>query len=191
MLQFLPRAIGRSLRPLRAGLGRTALSELDADPRNGSIDLFSAAFSDGERIPRRYTADGAGVSPSIQWRGVPRGAASLVLIVEDMDSPTAHPFVHAIVWGLPAGDGGLPEGALSNARARLRGPPMGRNSDHQARYRPPKPPRGHEPHRYAFEAIALDVAPSFAAPPVRAEIVEVARGHVVGAGCLIGTYARG
>jgi Raf kinase inhibitor-like YbhB/YbcL family protein len=191
MLQLLPRAIGPSLRPTRGGRGRIVLSELDADPRKGSIDVFSTAFSDGEHIPRRYTADGAGVSPSIRWRGVPGGAASLVLVIEDMDSATVHPVVHAIVWGLAGSDGGVPEGALSNARARLRGPPLGRNSDNRTRYRPPKPPRGHGPHRYAFEVIALDAAPSFAKAPTRVEIIEVARGHVVGAGCLVGTYGRG
>jgi Raf kinase inhibitor-like YbhB/YbcL family protein len=190
MLQNLPRALGRALRPIRPGPARIALSELNADPRKGSIDVFSSAFRDGAAIPARYTADGEGVSPSMQWRGVPGGTAAIIVIMEDMDSPTPHPLVHAIVWGLSGSDGGLPEGALSNARARAEGPPLGRNSYLTTRYLPPDPPPGHGPHRYAIEVIALDVAPDFHGTPGRSDVIEGARGHVIGAGCLIGTYAR-
>jgi len=190
MLQNLPRALGRALRPIRPGPARIALSELNADPRKGSIDVFSSAFRDGEPLPARYTADGEGVSPSMQWRGVPRGTKGIVVIMEDMDSPTLHPLVHAIVWGLPGSDGGVPEGALSTTRARAAAAPMGRNSYLMTRYVAPDPPPGHGPHRYAIEVIALDVAPGFHGTPGRSDVIEAARGHVIGAGCLIGTYAR-
>jgi Raf kinase inhibitor-like YbhB/YbcL family protein len=190
MLEILPRVIGRALRPVRPGRAKLALSELNADPRKGSIDVFSSAFRDGAPIPARYTADGQGLSPSIQWRGVPSGSAALMVLVEDMDSPTPKPLVHAIVWGLPGGDGGLPEGALSNAKARTHAPAMGRNSFLGTRYLAPDPPRGHGPHRYAFQLIALDVEPRFERTPGRRDVIEAARGHVVGAGCLIGTYGR-
>lgn len=189
MLEILPRAIGRSLRPTRSGPARLVLSELHADPRNGSIEVFSPAFRDGAPIPRRYTADGRGVSPPIQWRGVPDRSAAMLVIVEDMDAgAAAQGPVHAIVWGLPGIEGGLPEGALSNAvRARA----TGGRSFLCKRYRPPDPPRGQGAHRYAFEVLALDIAPHFDAEPGREAVLAAARGHAIGAGCLVGTYARG
>jgi hypothetical protein len=186
MLQKLPRAIGRALRPIRPGPGRIALSELHADPRKGSIDVFSSAFRDGEPIPARYTVDGEGLSPSIQWRGVPAGTAGVVVLVEDMDSPGGPPL--AIVWGLPGGDGGLPEGALSNRREQKSA--AGLRSYHMTRYRPPDPQRAHGLHRYAVQVLALDAAPRFEGTPDRAAVIDAARGHILGAGCLIGTYAR-
>jgi hypothetical protein len=58
------------------------------------------------------------------------------------------------------------------------------------RYRPPDPPPGHGAHRYAIQVLALDLAPRFEGTPGRRDIMDAARGHVVGVGCLIGTYAR-
>lgn len=79
------------------------------------IDFGSAAFNDYAPIPRRYTADGEGISPPLHWNDAPAEAASLLLIVEDPDTPTPQPLVHAIVINLPRGDGSLEEGALRSA----------------------------------------------------------------------------
>ncbi len=80
-----------------------------------SITLGSLAFADHAPLPTRYTADGEGLSPPLQWTGVPAGTASLVLLVEDADSPTPNPLVHAIVVGLPPEDGALAEAAMPSA----------------------------------------------------------------------------
>ena len=63
---------------------------------------------------RAGTADGEGVSPPLDWSGVPQGTDSVVVIVEDADAPTGEPLVHAIVVGLPGADGNLHEGALDS-----------------------------------------------------------------------------
>ncbi len=47
------------------------------------IDLTSSDFKQGDFIPKKYTCDGEDASPPLSWSGVPEGAKSLALIVDD------------------------------------------------------------------------------------------------------------
>ena len=191
MLEKLPDVLGHALRGQRAGLENTAFRLVDLRQGMGAMEVKSLAFVDHAPIPARYTADGEGVSPPLQWIGVPATAGSLVLIVEDADAPTPHPLVHAIVIGLEPGDGALAEGALDSPDHDGSGLRAGRNSYLQARWLPPDPPPGHGVHRYAFQLFALDAgAPAFSQTPGRDEVLEALRDHAVASGCLIGTYER-
>jgi Raf kinase inhibitor-like YbhB/YbcL family protein len=190
MLEKLPEAIGQALHGVRAGLDEIAFNTLGLREGMASITLGSLAFADHAPLPPRYTADGEGISPPLQWTGVPAGAASLVLIVEDADSPTPHPLVHAIAVGLPAEDGNLPEAAFPSAGNEGTGLHAGRNSYLQAAWLPPDPPPGHGVHRYAFQLFALDSTPAFSDAPGRDEVMEQLRAHAVASGLLIGTCER-
>jgi len=188
MLQYLPAPLGRALRNIRAGVQKLAVQ--DASSPTGeiaAIDVSSPAFADGARIPVRYTADGEGISPPLQWSGVPDEAASLVVLVEDPDSPTPRPMVHAIAWGITSGRMQLPEGALSAPDKRIR---LGRNSMFGKGYTPPDPPPGHGPHRYEFEVFALDYEPALKEAPGRSEVLAALRDHVLARGALTGIYER-
>ena len=88
MLEKLPDALGHALRDQRAGLDKTAFRLIDLRAGMGALEVKSLAFVDHAPIPAQYTADGTGISPPLQWVGVPSGASSLVLIVEDADAPT-------------------------------------------------------------------------------------------------------
>ena len=196
MLEILPASLGRALRGARPGLEKVVWSDPALADREESILVTSPAFEDGGELPVQYTADRDGNSPSLQWQGAPADAASSVLLIEDADSPTPHPLVHAIAWGLAGGDGALAERALPTLGAgRLgsggAGPAMGRNSYLRTGYLPPDPPPGHGPHRYAFQIFALDIQPYFQAPPGRSRLVELLRDHAIAKGLLIGTYERG
>jgi Raf kinase inhibitor-like YbhB/YbcL family protein len=156
MLENLPDAVGHVLRHVRAGLDKTAANQSGLRAGMGAINVSSLAFADHMPIPERYTADGEGVSPPLQWTGVPSGAASVVLIVEDADAPTPMPLVHAIAVDLPPGDGGLAEGALSSAgNEGEEQVHEGRNSYLMTGWLPPDPPPGHGSHRYVFQVFAL------------------------------------
>ena len=50
------------------------------------LSFSSSVFDHGGEIPSHYTCDGEDVSPPLQWSGVPAGARSLVLIVDDPDA---------------------------------------------------------------------------------------------------------
>ena len=190
MLEKLPDLVGHALRGQRAGLDKTAFQAVDLRGGTAALAVSSLAFADHAPIPERYTADGEGVSPPLQWTGVPAAAASLLLIVEDADSPTPQPLVHAIVVGLPPGDGALPEAALPSRENDGAGLQVGRNSYLQASWLPPDPPPGHGVHRYVFQVFALEAGADFDGEPGREAVLEAIRDHGLASGCLIGTYER-
>lgn len=195
MLEHVPDWIGASLRSVRAGAEHLAIvqPEIGNQGEGGfaAIDLSSPAFADNGRIPPRFTADGDGVSPPLVWGPVPAGTQSLALIVEDADSPTPAPLVHAILWGLPADTQRIAEGAIV-AKGHPDGAEIGRNSFLAAGWLPPDPPTGHGDHRYVFQLFALDCPPDdLGAAPGRGAVIGAVAGHVIGAGLMTGLYARG
>ncbi len=190
MLENLPGVLGHALRDRRAGLDKIAFNNCALRGGLGAVTLTSLAFADHAPIPARYTADGEGTSPPLQWTGVAAQAQSVVLMVEDADSPTPQPLVHAIVVDLPAGDGALAEGAIGSADhggAQLH---EGRNSFLGTGWLPPDPPPGHGPHRYAFQLFALGPGEAFGATPGRDAVMQAVKERGLAAGLLIGTYER-
>ena len=191
MLEKIPAGVGRALRSVRPGM-ETLVSQDDAFAAVPEvIAITSSAFRPDGAIPARYTEDGEKLSPPLEWVGVPTEAQALVLLVEDADSPTFKPLVHAILGDLPPVDSALAEGALPTHGSGEERFGMGRNSYLHAAWLPPDPPRGHGPHRYAFQMFAMDEPPNFARTPGRSALVAALRGHVIARGLMVGTYGRG
>ena len=88
MLEKVPAAIGHLLKGVRPGLDKTVYHDARLARVDRAIAVSSPAFADGAALPARFTADGEGVSPPLAWSGVPVGAAAVLIIVEDADSPT-------------------------------------------------------------------------------------------------------
>jgi Raf kinase inhibitor-like YbhB/YbcL family protein len=189
MLQILPDWFGRWLRARRAGIGHVATAALPSALE--TLVLRSSAFVDGGPLPIECTADGEGISPPLNWTGVPAGTCSLVLIVEDADSPTRLPLVHAVVTGLPGKDGGIEKKFIAVDRAAVSGAVVGRNSMHRRAWLPPDPPPGHGQHRYVFQLVALKAHPPIVASLSRTQLVERLHQFAIGFGTIAGTYQRG
>ncbi len=192
MLEHLPRWLGHALATIRAGGDRVAVASLHPG-ECAPISLSSAAFAEGTRIPERFTADGAGVSPPLHWGPLPDGTAALALLVEDADSPSRNPFVHAVVWDLDLGSNALEEGAIGSGgdgRAGGEGPETGRNSYLQRRWLPLDPPPGHGEHHYVFQLFALSSIPDLERAPGRSALLDELDGRLLGVGILTGTYSR-
>ncbi len=192
MLENVPAAIGHALSSIRPGLGKIVYArEGLAAPE--TMQVTSEAFPHEGAMPARHTEDGAKVSPPLRFAGVPQGARSLVLVVEDADSPTPAPLVHALVWDIPAEENhgfheaALDAGAMPTTRA---GAALGKNSFLSTGWLPPDPPTGHGPHRYCFQVFALDVVLDLEAGAGRGAVVEALKGHVLAKGMLVGTYER-
>jgi len=145
------------------------------------IQLKCPAFAPGDSIPRKYTCDGADVSPPLVWSGLPEGTVSLALIVDDPDAP-AGDWVHWLLYNLPAHLSGLPEGAQGLGDE-------GANSWGSRGYRGPCPPRG-KPHRYFFKLFALSQTLGLKPGARKAEIEGAMRGCILAEGYLVGRYGR-
>jgi hypothetical protein len=74
-----------------------------------ALMLASPAIPPGGEIPSEYTCDGADISPSLTWSGLPNGTQSLVIVVEDPDAPSGV-FRHGTAFDIPAGSRGLDAG---------------------------------------------------------------------------------
>jgi Raf kinase inhibitor-like YbhB/YbcL family protein len=155
------------------------------------ISIRSMSFEPEGPIPRRYTGDGEDVSPALEWSGVPAGTAELVLVVDDPDAPVAEPWVHWVVYGIPAGCAGLPEGFHGSLTPPgLGGLRQGTNSWNTVGYRGPAPPRGHGPHRYRMTLYALDRPLDAPAGLDKARLLDACGGHILDEGQVVGTYER-
>jgi hypothetical protein len=190
MLQKVPAVLGRLLGRARAGSEELAYNEPGFADVPASLEVSSPAFVDDGPLPVGCTDDGDKLSPALNWAGVPPEAESVVLIVEDADSPTPSPLVHAILWDLPGEDGAIGQGDLDGPTSVGEGHQLGQNGFRRAEYLPPDPPKGHGRHRYAFQVFALDRRLDFDRAPSRREVVDAMQGRVLAKGCLVGTYER-
>jgi Raf kinase inhibitor-like YbhB/YbcL family protein len=156
-----------------------------------SLILRSAAFADGRAIPRRHTGDGEDLSPPLSWTGLPHGATELALIVDDPDAPTSEPWVHWVIYNLPADEQGLVEGIPPVAKpGSPAGSLQGKNSWGSLGYRGPAPPRGHGTHHYIFRLYALKGPLDMPEGLDKAELLSVIARHLVTEAELTGTYQR-
>jgi Raf kinase inhibitor-like YbhB/YbcL family protein len=150
------------------------------------IKLTSAAFKEGQAIPRQYTCDGVNVSPPLEWTGVPKSAKTIAIICDDPDAP-AGTWVHWVLYNLPTENIGLVENlpATENLKA---GGFQGKNDFGKVGYGGPCPPSG--THRYFFKIYALDSELPLKAGATKADVEKAMEGHVVLQGQLMGTYKR-
>ena len=153
--------------------------------------MQSDAFAEGRAIPRRHAEDGEDLSPPLTWSGLPEGTKELALIVDDPDAPRAEPWVHWVLYKIPADVRTLTEGLPRTPS--LNTPPgamQGKNSWGTDGYRGPAPPRGHGTHHYHFRLYALDAPLAAAQGLDKPGLLEAMRGHVLAEAELVGTYER-
>ena len=159
------------------------------------FSLTSPAFKSGEKIPARYTCDlpaqaGGNISPPLSISGVPDGAKSLALIVDDPDVPKAlmpsGVFDHWVVFNIQPTitdirEGKVPEGAV-----------VGSNTRGEAKYTGPCPPKEYEPkeHRYFFRLYALSAMLPLKAGASKEEVKSTMQGRILATAELMGTYSR-
>jgi Raf kinase inhibitor-like YbhB/YbcL family protein len=152
------------------------------------MELSSSAFAPRGEIPRRHTCEGEDLAPPLHWSGVPDGAASLVLIVDDPDAPDpAAPqrtWVHWVLYDIAPAASGLPEGG----RPLPAGTREGLNDWNRHGYGGPCPPIGR--HRYIFKLYALDKTLPALPRPTKAAVEQAMRGHVLAHAELVGTYQK-
>lgn len=149
------------------------------------MKLTSPAFEHQGKIPSRHTCDGANTNPPLEISGVPTGAKSLVLIVDDPDVPKRlRPdgmWDHWIVFNLPPNLTHISEGQE---------PPgtHGMGTSGNLRYFGPCPPD--REHRYFFKLYALETELNLPEKATKQQVERAMEGHVLAQAELIGRYER-
>ena len=188
--------IGKLLKNRRAGEAGMAWN-LPALAGPETLRVTSEAFGDGEAIPLAHAAKMAGgteQSPPLAWSSVPDGTEQILLVVQDLDTPTRTPITHCLALVDPVVTA-LDAGGLSATSATV-GVRILRSSMRRG-YLGPAPIKGHGPHRYVFQVFAL-VSPVTSGPDGVVPLEELkpravlagVTGPVLARGRLTGTYER-
>ena len=139
------------------------------------------SFEKGGLIPEEFTCDGTNLSPEIELEEVSANAKSLVLHMEDKDSPDS-PWSHWLMWNIPP----ITE-KISRAR-KPDGAIEGVTSFGNIGYGGPCPESGE--HRYTFRIYALDVTLDLPATSTWKEVDKATMGHVLEYEEYMGRYER-
>lgn len=147
----------------------------------GTMRISSPAFGDDAKIPLAHACDGKNVSPPLVISGVPKGARSLALIMDDPDAPYGT-WTHWTVWNIPPSttridEASAPQGAI-----------QGKTSFGTSGYGGPCPPFG--THRYFFKLYALDARLTLPETADAAALEKAMRGRVLDQAGLVGLYAK-
>ena len=145
---------------------------------NDGLVITSPAFPPDGDIPAIYTCDGPNYNPPLQVEGIPAGARSLALVMEDPDAPNGS-VVHWLVWNIQP---------VATIAENIRPGVEGRNGFGNTVYAGPCPPSGS--HRYYFRVYALDAKLNLAAGTDKKTLEEAMRPHMLAEGVLMGRYSR-
>ncbi|PIR83168.1 YbhB/YbcL family Raf kinase inhibitor-like protein [Candidatus Kaiserbacteria bacterium CG10_big_fil_rev_8_21_14_0_10_56_12] len=158
-----------------------------------ALSLVTSAFENGGRISAKYTCDGdKRLSPPLSIRGVPEGAKSFVLIMDDPDIPEVKKkeygidsFDHWTLFNIPPETREIPEGGLH-------GCVTGVNTLGESHYTGPCPPPEYEPkeHRYFFKLYALRDTLSLSEGATKRQVLDALDPLVIEQAEYMGRYSR-
>jgi Raf kinase inhibitor-like YbhB/YbcL family protein len=159
-----------------------------------AITVGSPVLKQGQPMPVDYTSDGRNISPPIAWSNLPAATKELALICEDPIAPTPQPFVHWVVYKIPATAKGLPENMPADAATPmppdLKGTIQGLSGFRRPTWRGPAPPKPGVAHQYHFIVYALDAPLEVAEGLNKSQLLEAMKGHIIGQGEIMATYER-
>jgi len=169
-----------------AGRRSTKMSKSAAAPKMpeepasaNKLTITSTAFANNSVIPVKYTCDGEGVTPPLNFGAVPPGTKSYALIVHDYNAYPTHGFTYWIIWNLDS-VGFIPENFRSSHESM--------NAAKQYGYTPICSKSGD--HKYHFIVYALDTRMILGRNTTKGMIESVMKNHILGKGELVGVYNR-
>jgi Raf kinase inhibitor-like YbhB/YbcL family protein len=171
---------GRSSSPIHSSLARNGGKAV-------AFTISSPSFSNGGDIAKKFTCDGADVSPQLTWSDPPTGTKSLGLLADDPDAPVGN-WNHWVVWNLPAESRELGENVAKTGQLPD-GSRQGPNDFRKTGYNGPCPPPG-KPHRYYFKIFALDAKLDLKGSAGKRELEAAMKGHILAQAEWMGRYGR-
>jgi len=175
----------------------TLAFEVRAQDAPETISVTSSAFDHHGMVPEANSAYGDNTSIDLSWAALPEGTQQLALICDDPIvveiGMMEQPFVHWVMYNIPASSSGLPAGLPSDATLEmdgLEGAVNGLNGLRRPGYFGPRPPANGQLHAYHFRVYALDDALNLEPGRGKAELLDAMEGHVLATGMLMGHYER-
>jgi len=156
------------------------VNNMDYDEDVKNLVLSSNAFEQNGMIPEEYTCKGKDVSPPLAIEGIPRGAKSLALIVDDPDAPGGN-WDHWIVFNMDPKTAEIPIDSVPGTEAM--------NDFGKKSYGGPCPPSGI--HRYVFKAYALDTMLDAEKIKTKKDRESQMKGHILAKAELVGRFTKG
>jgi Raf kinase inhibitor-like YbhB/YbcL family protein len=163
------------------GDGGGAKSSAPEPTGRATITVTSPAFAEGEAIPKQYTCRGDGISPPLEWSGVPADS-TVTVVVDDPDAPGGD-YVHWVVTALPGSVSGFEAGAPPGSAIELRG-------TGGPGWTAPCPPSGTHHYRFTVYASPADETFSVEGGSVT-DFVRVLADRATAWGLLTGTVSAG
>src|SRR5262245_548848 len=133
-----------------------------------SFNLESNAFKNGGDIPKKFTCDGANVSPPLVWGNPPSDTKSVALIADDPDAP-AGTWVHWVMYDIDPQTLQLQEGMAKTESIPGTGK-QGLNDFGKIGY-------GGKSHRYYFKLFALDTKLNLKSRASKRDVEQAMKGH--------------
>jgi Raf kinase inhibitor-like YbhB/YbcL family protein len=149
------------------------------------MQITSSAFTEGGKIPSKFTCEGDNINPQLQFSQVPPEAKTLALIMDDPDVPEFvrkdRMWVHWVVFNIPPSTKQIPENSS---------PPgtPGKNTSGEPAYEGPCPPD--REHRYFFKLYALDTKLNLPEGATKKEVEAAMQGHIIAKAQLMGRYEK-
>jgi hypothetical protein len=111
-----PAAVGTTGTLDDASAGAIAMERSETKlPTAARLAVTSPEFQPGGTIPTPYTDYGERFSPPLRWSDAPATTKSFVLLMEDPDAKAPKPYVHWLLYNVPAATTGLPESIPATA----------------------------------------------------------------------------
>ena len=160
----------------------------DADrPRRHRRAVLAHLPGDG---PPQFTCDGANRSPPLSIRSPPESTQSFALVVDDPDAPDP-PFVHWLLWDLPAETDAIPANVpTAETVDALDGATQGANGTGDLGYVGPCPPAEDPRHTYLFSLYALEASLDLEPGAAYEEVLDALVPVAIARSRYVGQYER-
>lgn len=162
------------------------------DEINPPVNMIvtSPAFSEGGKMPVKYTGKGENLSPPLELESLAEGAKTIAVTMDDLDFPMGI-FNHWVIWNIPALSTHIPEGIAKGEIVSTLGNAIQGKSQYGGKhyYRGPLPPFG--THRYVFKVYVLDTELDLDKNCGKHDLQKAMEGHILQFGTLTGIFGEG
>jgi len=155
-----------------------AILMVSNEAKGGAMKITSPEFEHNKSIPSKFTCEGQDINPTLVIEGIPEGAKSLALIMDDPDAPMGT-WVHWVVFDIPV----VSKIAENSVPGKL-----GITNSGKKDYHGPCPPSG--THRYFFKIYALDTLLNLKEGISKGALEKAMQGHILDKAELIGLYKK-